>query len=88
MSHTAVMLIAGIALLVALRLIVRDSARATRLFLMLWLAVSIVNLLFGVLSAGYGWGEEAVVWLLVFGVPAALAVAARRIGSESKLREI
>lgn len=80
MSHTAMMLIAGLALLIVLRLLIRDTARATRLFLILWLAVSIGNLLFGVLSAGYGWGEEAAVWLVVFGVPAALALFASRLG--------
>jgi hypothetical membrane protein len=80
MSHTAMMLLAGILLLVLIRLIQRDAARATRLFLILWLTVSIGNLLVGVLYAGYGWGEEAVIWLLVFGLPAAIALAARRLG--------
>jgi hypothetical membrane protein len=80
MSHTAMMLLAGIALLVLIRLIQRDPARATRLFLILWLTVSIGNLLVGVLHAGYGWGEEAVIWLLVFGLPAAIALAVRRLG--------
>lgn len=79
MSHTAIMLAIGLALLIGLRLTIRDAARATRLFLWLWLAVSLANLLFGVLAAGYGWGEEAVVWLLVFGVPAAIAFATRRV---------
>ena len=80
MSHTAMMLLAGILLLVLIRLIQRDAARATRLFLILWLIVSICNLLVGVLHAGYGWGEEAVIWLLVFGLPAAIAQAVRRVG--------
>ncbi len=80
MSHTAMMLLAGILLLVLIRLIQRDAARATRLFLILWLTVSIGNLLVGVWYAGYGWGEEAVIWLLVFGLPAAIALAARRLG--------
>lgn len=80
MSHTAMMLLAGMLLLVLIRLIRRDPARATRLFLILWLAVSIGNLLVGVLYAGYGWGEEAVIWLLVFGLPAAIALAVRRVG--------
>lgn len=80
MSHTAMMLLAGIVLLVLIRLIQRDPARSTRLFLILWLTVSIGNLLVGVLHAGYGWGEEAVIWLLVFGLPAAIALAARRVG--------
>lgn len=80
MSHTAVMLIAGLALLILFRLVMRDAARATRLFLILWLLVSIGNLLVGVFHAGYGWAEEAAIWLLVFGAPAALALAARRFG--------
>jgi len=80
MSHTVIMLITGLALLIALRILIRDKTRATRAFLALWLVVSVGNLLFGVLSAGYGWGEEAVVWLLVFGAPAALALIAARIG--------
>lgn len=79
MSHTAIMLLAGLALLTLLRLTIRDAARATRLFLMLWLVVSIGNLLVGVLYAGYGWAEEAGIWLLVFGAPAAVALLARRI---------
>lgn len=79
MSNTAVMLFAGIALLIVLRLTVRDTALATRRFLWLWLAVSIGNLLIGVFYVGYGWGEEAIVWLLVFGVPAGLAFATSRV---------
>ena len=78
MSHTMMMLLAGLALLIALRFAIRDGARATRLFLILWLAVSIGNLLVGVLHAGYGWAEEAAIGLLVFGVPAALALVALR----------
>lgn len=80
MSHTAVMLIAGLALLILFRLMMRDAGRATRLFLILWFLVSIGNLLVGVFHAGYGWAEEAAIWLLVFGAPAALALAARRFG--------
>lgn len=78
MSHTVVMLLAALALLLVLRLALRDAHRATRLFLGLWLLISIANLLYGVLAAGYGWGEEAAIWLLVFGVPAAFALATRR----------
>lgn len=84
MSHTVIMLLAGIVLLAILRLAIRDSARATRLFLWLWLAVAIGNLLIGVLYAGYGWGEEAAIGLLVFGVPAAIAIATTRFGAHRK----
>jgi hypothetical membrane protein len=80
MSHTAIMLIAALGLLIGLRLLVRDKSRATCAFLALWLLVSIANLLYGVLGAGYGWGEEAVVWLFVFGLPAAVALIAARVG--------
>lgn len=79
MSHTTMMLAAGIGLLILMRLLVRDSVRATPLFLGLWLLVSIGNLFVGVLYAGYGWAEEALIWLLVFGVPAAAAVIAERL---------
>ena len=79
MSHTAIMLLAGLGLLILLRLTIHDAARATRLFLPLWLIVSVGNLLVGVLYAGYGWAEEAVIWLLVFGLPAVVALATRRL---------
>jgi FtsH-binding integral membrane protein len=79
MSHTVIMLLAGLALLIVLRLTIRDAARATRTFLILWLVISIANLLIGALYAGYGWAEEAGIWLLVFGAPAAVALLARRI---------
>lgn len=78
MSHTAIMLLAGLALLILLRLVIKDATRATRLFLILWLIVAIGNLLVGVLYAGYGWAEEAGIGLLVFGVPAAVALLTRR----------
>lgn len=80
MSHTAMTLLAGLALLFMVRLTIRDAARATLLFLLLWLIVSVGNLLVGVLYAGYGWGEEAVIALVVFGLPAALALGAARVG--------
>ena len=78
MSHTVIMLLSGLALLAVLRLTIRDAARATRIFLTLWLIISIGNLLVGVLHAGYGWAEETTIWLLVFGAPAALALVALR----------
>lgn len=78
MSHTVMMLLAGIALLIVLRLALRDPDRTTRWFLPLWLAVSVGNLLVGVLYAGYSWSVEAGVGLVVFGVPAAVALLAAR----------
>ena len=84
MSHTVIMLIAGIALLIALRLAIRDVRLATRIFILLWLLVSVGNLLVGVLYAGYGWGEEAAIWILVFGVPVAVSVGAALFGPGRK----
>lgn len=81
MSHTTIMLLAGLVLLILLRLTIRDAAWATRLFLILWLLVTIGNLLVGVLYAGYGWAEEAGIALVVFGVPAALALLTARFGT-------
>lgn len=78
MSHTTIMLLAGLALLVLLRLTIKDVERSTRLFLILWLLAAIGNLLVGVLHAGYGWAEEAGIGLVVLGVPAAVALLARR----------
>lgn len=78
MSHTVIMLLAGLVLLILLPLMIKDAARATRTFLILWLLVAIGNLLVGVLHAGYGWVEEAGIGLVVFGVPAAIALLARR----------
>ena len=78
MSHTVMMLLAGLGLLILLRLTIGDAVRATRLFLVLWLLVAIGNMLVGVLHAGYGWAEEAGIALVVFGVPAAVALLARR----------
>lgn len=78
MSHTTIMLLAGLALLILVRLTIKDAARATRLFVILWLLVAIGNMLVGVLHAGYGWAEEAGIALVVFGVPAAVALLMRR----------
>jgi len=79
MSHTAIMLVAGFGLLVLLWLVIKEATRATRLFLIFWLVVSIGNLLVGALHAGYGWAEEAAIWLLVFGAPATVAVLVGRL---------
>ncbi|QNM97546.1 hypothetical protein [Chitinimonas koreensis] len=51
-------------------------ALAAKLFLPVWLAVSVANLWVGVHHAGYGLREELPILLLVFAVPAALAAAA------------
>jgi hypothetical protein len=48
-------------------------ATAARWFIPVWLAAAGINLWIGVAQAGYS-AEEAPIFLLVFGVPAAVAV--------------
>ena len=82
MSHT-IKVIAGGLVLLALCLLVGRSlapsvatgvANAVRIFLPLWLIASAVNMWIGISRAGYSVREEAPIFLLVFAVPAALAL--------------
>jgi hypothetical protein len=50
------------------------SAIATGVFLVLWLAIAAFNMWVGVARAGYAAAEELPIFLLIFGVPAVLAV--------------
>jgi len=50
------------------------AATATAVFVVLWLALTGFNLWTGVAKAGYSIGEELPVFLLLFGVPAAVAI--------------
>ena len=50
------------------------AATATAAFVMSWLALTGFNLWTGVAKAGYSIGEELPVFLLLFGVPAAVAM--------------
>ena len=54
---------------------VQPIANAAKIFIPLWLAAALVNMGFGVLRAGYSVGEELPVFFILFGVPAAAAVA-------------
>ena len=47
---------------------------ATWVFLILWLAAAAFNLWWGVTRAGYAFGEELPIFLLIFALPAAAAV--------------
>lgn len=52
-----------------------DAMRqATLAFLVLWFVIAAVNMWFGVAKAGYSVAEELPIFLLLFGVPAAVAV--------------
>jgi hypothetical protein len=78
--HTIMVVTGGLVLLLALCVIghVRGGASgiggAARLFLPVWLVVSVINLAVGVRSAGYTVAEELPVLLVIFGVPAAAAI--------------
>jgi hypothetical protein len=47
---------------------------ATWLFVILWLAVAAINMWIGVVKARYSAGEELPIFLLIFAIPAALAI--------------
>ncbi|WP_186418626.1 hypothetical protein [Bosea sp. CS1GBMeth4] len=79
--HTVKVIAAGFALLGVLLLIaprLDTSGRhpivlAMKLFIPLWFAVSVINLIVGITRAGYGFLEEVPILLLVFGLPALVA---------------
>ena len=82
MSHTLKVLAGGFALLAFCLLLGRlvagpgapGLADGARLFIPLWLVVSAVNMWIGVSKAGYTVAEEAPIFLLVFAVPAGVAL--------------
>lgn len=47
---------------------------ATAVFVLLWLAIAAFNMWVGVAKAGYAASEELPIFLLIFGVPAVVAV--------------
>lgn len=51
-----------------------DYSLAVKLFVPVWLAVAVVNLWVGVTKAGYSVREELPILVLVFAVPALLAL--------------
>lgn len=69
-------LLLGVCLFVALALggaTPASRAIGAKVFLPLWLIGALLNLWVGVYRAGYSLRDEAPVFLLVFGLPAALA---------------
>jgi hypothetical protein len=79
--HTLMVLGAGFVLLAACLLVARlvggavppMFVRGAQVFIPLWLIAAAVNMWFGVSQAGYSVAEEAPMFALVFGVPAAVA---------------
>jgi hypothetical protein len=81
--HTLKVIAGGIALFALFLFIGRlgnsaapsaGMASAARWFIPVWLIAAAINLWVGVSRAGYSVAEEAPVFLVVFAVPAALAV--------------
>jgi hypothetical protein len=80
--RTALFLVAGLLLLAGVLLLGKlfssnypEAPRlATLAFVALWLAIAGANMWVGVAKAGYTVAEELPIFLLLFGVPAAVAV--------------
>jgi hypothetical protein len=80
--RTALFLVAGLLLLAGVVLLGKlfssnypEAPRlATLAFVALWLAIAGANMWVGVAKAGYTVAEELPIFLLLFGVPAAVAV--------------
>ena len=80
--RTALFLLAGFLLLAASLLLGRlfsanypgATFLATTAYVALWLAIAGVNMWVGVAKAGYSVTEELPIFLLIFGVPAAVAI--------------
>lgn len=50
---------------------------ATYSFVLLWLAATVFNMWVGISHAGYSWREELPIMLLLFALPAAVALVVR-----------
>lgn len=82
MSHTIKVLAIGFVLLAVCVLAARllggpqpaYMARAALVFIGLWLVGAGINMWIGVSKAGYSVAEEAPIFLLVFSIPAAVAL--------------
>ena len=80
--RTALVLLAGFLLLAAALIVARlfsanypaATGWATAAFLVVWLVVTAANMWVGVNKAGYSASEELPILLLLFGVPAVVAV--------------
>ncbi len=83
MSHTLKVIAGGLVLLAFLVLAARfvhqgapmaGMAAAARWFIPIWLIAAGINLWIGVSKAGYSVAEETPIFLVVFAVPAAVAI--------------
>ena len=83
MAHSIKVIAAGFGLLAACLVVggwlgapmpVLALATAAKVFIPLWFIGAGINMWFGVKKAGYSLAEEIPYFLLVFGVPAAVAI--------------
>jgi hypothetical protein len=81
--HTIMVIAGGLVLLGLFLLVGRlaggQVARTALWFLPVWLVAAAVNMWIGVTHAGYSVAAEAPIFLVVFAVPAATALLARRM---------
>jgi hypothetical protein len=81
--HTAIVITTGLALLVACLVVgnhlgaASGAARAALYFLPVWFLGAALNLYLGMRTAGYGFREEFPIFLVVFAVPATVALLCR-----------
>lgn len=87
--HTIMVITGGLILLAAFCLVGRmlggisGLRRAASVFVPVWAVAAVVNLIIGVVSAGYTVTQELPILLVVFGVPAAVALLVRRAARKS-----
>ncbi|KQP22803.1 hypothetical protein [Pseudorhodoferax sp. Leaf267] len=80
--RTAMFLTAGFLLLAAFFILGRLFAEnfpnamgwVTGGFVVLWCVATFFNMWVGVTHAGYSWGEELPIFLMLFGIPSAVAI--------------
>lgn len=81
--RTLTFIAAGIVLFAVIYLVARTlapggaSAMALKIFLPVWFIIAVINLMIGVNTAGYTVMEELPILLVIFGIPAVIALAVR-----------
>jgi apolipoprotein N-acyltransferase len=84
--RTIVIILIGLGLLAAWLLVARSISKgraetvrtAVLAFVAVWFVAAAINLWIGVSQAGYSFLEELPIFLVIFGIPAALALLAGR----------
>ena len=84
--RTLIIIAGGLLLLILLTLIARYAGKGehktvgntARFFIPIWFCAAAVNMYIGVARAGYSVMEELPIFLIIFGLPAAVAVVVWR----------